>query len=241
MAVTAVTIKGGRIVAMVTLTVLEGSPITVSFADTTKDPSSSGLVNMDFEVSSRLGVRENNPSMLYLQDVTVTANPESVLMRTQLPIPSNAAVDVDLGAECHIERLVIADEKIAFAASALISPVRTFGVTPARVGAGTVLISTSSSGGGAAYSSLTAATLAATQYSAAFASAVSGLFTSTLLSSFVWPTTLLQYDMCSALSAALQFDGGWLTARLPWAHLWARSRGGGGGDADCGAAPTAAY
>jgi hypothetical protein len=184
---------------------------------------------MDFEVSTRLGVRENNPSVLYLQDLAVTANPESVLMRTQLPIPSNTAIDVDLGAQCNIERLVISNEKIAFAASAVISPVRTFSVTPtttAAVGdtASTVSSSSSSSSSSSdtTYSTLTAATLAATQYSTAFASAVSGLFSASLVPSFVWPTTLLQYDLCSALSATLRLNGGWLTARLPWAHLWSR-------------------
>jgi hypothetical protein len=234
MAVTAVTIKGNRIVAKVTLTVLEDSPISVSFPpDTSKNPSPSGLVNMDFEVSTRLGVRENNPSMLYLQDLAVTANPETILMRTQLPIPSNTAIDVDLGAECRIERLVIADEKIAFAASAVISPVRAFSVTPASAASRTV----ATSSGDNAYSTLTAATLAATQYSAAFASAVSGLFTSSLVPTFVWPTTLLQYDLCSALSATMRLNGGWLTARLPWAHLWAR---GGAASGDSGSASTAA-
>jgi len=80
--------------------------------------ASSNIIN--FEVSTGAGVRSNG-RVIYLKDIQVVLNPDSVL-RAAVPILLTTPIDVDLGESCRIENFVIANKSVWLRAVSIISP-----------------------------------------------------------------------------------------------------------------------
>ena len=89
-------------------------------------PAGGGLP-FSFEVSLGAGVRENG-QVIYVRDIQVVLNPDSVLVRTTIPIPLVSPIDVDLGSDCKIESLVISNKYIWIHFNTTISPIEPFRV-----------------------------------------------------------------------------------------------------------------
>lgn len=82
-----------------------------------------------FEVSTGAGVRDGG-QVLYLRDIVVVLNPDSAL-RTVVPVLLTTPIDVDLGAQCRLESLVVGQRHIWLRAVSVISPVPSFPVVTA--------------------------------------------------------------------------------------------------------------
>jgi len=80
--------------------------------------ASSNIIN--FEVSTGAGVRSNG-RVIYLKDIQVVLNPDSVL-RAAVPILLTTPIDVDIGESCRLENFVIANKSIWLRAVSIISP-----------------------------------------------------------------------------------------------------------------------
>jgi hypothetical protein len=87
-----------------------------------------GATLMNFEVSTGAGVRDDG-QVIFLRDIQVVLNPDSIL-RAAVPILLTTPIDVDLGEDCRVESLVIANKHIWLRANSKISPVTPFAVTP---------------------------------------------------------------------------------------------------------------
>jgi len=70
---------------------------------------------------------------VYLKDIQVVFNPDSIPI--VVPILSVSPIDVDLGEDCQIQSLVVANKNIWVRAAARISPVPPFAVTEVRTDA----------------------------------------------------------------------------------------------------------
>ena len=88
--------------------------------------ASSNIIN--FEVSTGAGVRSNG-RVIYLKDIQVVLNPDSVL-RAAVPILLTTPIDVDLGESCRLENFVIANKSIWLRAVSIISPDLSVNETP---------------------------------------------------------------------------------------------------------------
>lgn len=93
-------------------------------------PNDSGLASVDFEVSTGVAIKDNGQT-LYLRDIQVAINPDSIL-RTVMPILTTAPIDIDLGDDCRIESLVIANKNIWIRMASVISPVEPFSVAEVK-------------------------------------------------------------------------------------------------------------
>lgn len=113
-----VTINDRRLTASGTAKLLSDNPLDV------------GLASLDFEVSTGAGMRDHGQT-LYLRDMQVVLNPDSIL-RTAMPIITTSPIDIDLGEDCKIESLVIANKNIWIRAASIISPVQPFTVAESR-------------------------------------------------------------------------------------------------------------
>ena len=81
-----------------------------------------------FEISTGVGLRGFG-QVVYLSDLTLILNPESVL-RTVLPVITTSVLDVDIGEDCFIDSFEIADKHVSIRAHSRISPLVTFEVVP---------------------------------------------------------------------------------------------------------------
>lgn len=93
-------------------------------------PNDSALASVDFEVSTSAAIHDEGQT-LFLQDVQVTLNPDSIL-RTVVPIVLTTPIDIDLGDNCRIESLVITNRNIWIRGVSVISPVAPFSVADLR-------------------------------------------------------------------------------------------------------------
>ena len=73
-----------------------------------------------FEVSFGIGIRREG-RVIYLKDIEVALNPDSVL-RASVPIIPTTPIDVDVGESCRIENLVVTNENVWVRAVSVISP-----------------------------------------------------------------------------------------------------------------------
>eukprot|EP00981_Chlorochromonas_danica_P007085 scaffold1551_cov164-Ochromonas_danica.AAC.13 len=81
----------------------------------------SSLISLDFEISTGAGMRDNG-HVLFLKDVQATVALNSRL-RTSVPYLATRPIDIDLGEDCMIENLVIANKNIWIRAASVISPI----------------------------------------------------------------------------------------------------------------------
>lgn len=86
----------------------------------------SSLISLDFEISTGAGMRDNG-HVLFLKDVQATVALNSRL-RTSVPYLATRPIDIDLGEDCIIENLVIANKNIWIRAASVISPITPFSV-----------------------------------------------------------------------------------------------------------------
>jgi hypothetical protein len=129
--VTGVSVRDNRVVATGVVSMLADAAKSASLRDAhvSSDYKGAGWANVGFEASAMLGVKENAASVLSLLEPVVVLNPQSSLLRAQLPIPSDTALDMDLCKACEITRVQVRNGKIAFAASAPVSSLRSFART----------------------------------------------------------------------------------------------------------------
>lgn len=120
--VTEVYVNNSRLYTLGSIAAWSDSSLSLYFGSKSNKPNSSGLVNMGFEVSTRLGVRENNPHVVYFEDVIMVLNPSLPAERITLPISADTTVDIDLGDLCTVESLQVAHDRVHFAVSVVISP-----------------------------------------------------------------------------------------------------------------------
>ena len=78
------------------------------------------LGKVGFEVSFGIGIRREG-RVIYLKDMEVALNPDSVL-RTSVPIIPTTPIDVDVGDSCRIENLVVTNQNVWVRAVSVISP-----------------------------------------------------------------------------------------------------------------------
>jgi hypothetical protein len=129
--VTGVSVRDNRVVATGVVSMLADAAKSAYLRDAhvSSDYKGAGWANVGFEASAMLGVKENAASVLSLLEPVVVLNPQSSLLRAQLPIPSDTALDVDLCKACEITRIQVRNGEIAFAASAPVSSLRSFART----------------------------------------------------------------------------------------------------------------
>jgi hypothetical protein len=129
--VTGVSVRDNRVVATGVVSMLADAAKSASLRDAhvSSDYKGVGWANVGFEASAMLGVKENAASVLSLLEPVVVLNPQSSLLRAQLPIPSDTALDMDLCKACEITRIQVRNGEIAFAASAPVSSLRSFART----------------------------------------------------------------------------------------------------------------
>jgi hypothetical protein len=129
--VTGVSVRDNRVVATGVVSMLADAAKSASLRDAhvSSDYKGAGWANVGFEASAMLGVKVNAASVLSLLEPVVVLNPQSSLLRAQLPIPSDTALDVDLCKACEITRIQVRNGEIAFAASAPVSSLRSFART----------------------------------------------------------------------------------------------------------------
>ena len=82
---------------------------------------------LPFEISTGAGLRDEGHTV-FLKDIEVVLNPDTAL-RTSIVIPLSNVVDVDIGEECSLDNLVIANKHVWLRARSSISPVVPFAVT----------------------------------------------------------------------------------------------------------------
>jgi hypothetical protein len=129
--VTGVSVRDNRVVATGVVSMLADAAKSASLRDAQipTDYKGAGWANVGFEASAMMGVKENAASVLSLLEPVVVLNPQSSLLRAQLPIPSDTALDMDLCKACEITRIQVRNGEIAFAASAPVSSLRSFART----------------------------------------------------------------------------------------------------------------
>jgi hypothetical protein len=102
----------------------EGSNTSIS-----KSRNEDFQASVDFEISAETAMRDEG-QIFCLKDLQVILNPDSMLLRTSVSLPIvSSSIDVDIGDDCRIESLVIANKCIRIRAISLISPISPFAVT----------------------------------------------------------------------------------------------------------------
>jgi hypothetical protein len=81
-----------------------------------------------FEISLGAGVKGGG-QVVYLRDIEVVFNPDSVL-RTTVPIILTSPIDVDIGDSSRIDSLVISGQQVWLRAKVDITPLQQFAVVP---------------------------------------------------------------------------------------------------------------